>query len=51
MVFIEFRKTGLLLNNIPVVVGSILMVISKFIDSFEAFIVGRVLIGFSAGLN
>jgi predicted MFS family arabinose efflux permease len=26
------------------------MVISKFISSFEAFIIGRILIGFSAGL-
>ncbi|CAF3404240.1 unnamed protein product [Rotaria sp. Silwood1] len=45
------RKTGLLLNNIPAVIGSILMVISKFIASFEAFIVGRILIGFSAGFG
>jgi len=43
------RKTGLLLNNIPAVIGSVLMVISKPIASFEAFVVGRILIGFSAG--
>ncbi len=44
-----FRKTGLFLNNIPAVIGSVLMVTSKFIASFEVFIVGRILIGFSAG--
>jgi hypothetical protein len=49
MFFFYFRKTGLFLNNIPVVIGSVLMVISKYIASFEAFIVGRILIGFSAG--
>ena len=43
------RRTGLLMNNIPAVIGSILMVISKMIESFEAFIIGRILIGFSAG--
>lgn len=45
------RKTGLLLNNIPAVIGSVLMVISKHIASFEAFVVGRILIGFSAGFG
>jgi len=45
------RKTGLLLNNIPAVIGSVLMVISKPIASFEAFVVGRILIGFSAGFG
>ncbi|CAF0893742.1 unnamed protein product [Adineta steineri] len=45
------RKTGLLLNNIPAVIGSVLMVLSKFIGSFEAFIVGRILIGFAAGFG
>ncbi|CAF2965928.1 unnamed protein product [Rotaria sp. Silwood2] len=45
------RKTGLLLNNIPAIIGSILMVISKFIASFEAFIIGRILIGFTAGFG
>ncbi|CAF0759005.1 unnamed protein product [Adineta ricciae] len=45
------RKTGLLLNNIPVILGSVLMVLSKFIASFEAFIIGRILIGFSAGFG
>ncbi|CAF0966363.1 unnamed protein product [Rotaria sordida] len=45
------RKTGLLLNNIPAIIGSVLMVISKYIASFEAFIVGRILIGFSAGFG
>jgi hypothetical protein len=47
--YVFFRKTGLLLNNIPAIIGSILMVISKLIISFEAFIIGRILIGFSAG--
>jgi MFS family permease len=40
-----------LLNNIPAVIGSILMVLSKCIGSFEVFIIGRILIGFSAGLD
>lgn len=43
------RKTGLLLNNIPAIIGSVLMVLSKNIHSFEAFVVGRILIGFTAG--
>ncbi|CAF3666614.1 unnamed protein product [Rotaria socialis] len=45
------RKTSLLLNNFPVIIGSILMVLSKNIASFEVFIVGRILIGFSAGFG
>jgi MFS family permease len=45
------RKIGLLLNNIPAIIGSVLMVISKNIASFEAFIVGRILIGFTAGFG
>lgn len=47
--FFIFRKTGLLLNNIPAVIGSVLMVTSKYIGAFEAFVIGRILIGFSAG--
>jgi predicted MFS family arabinose efflux permease len=50
-ILMSFRKTGLLLNNIPAVIGSVLMVMSKLIASFEAFIIGRILIGFSAGLK
>lgn len=47
--FLSIRKTGLFLNNIPAVIGSVLMVTSKYMSSFEAFIVGRILIGFAAG--
>jgi MFS family permease len=49
--FYFLRKIGLLLNNIPAIIGSILMVFSKSIASFEVFIIGRILIGFSAGLT
>ena len=47
---ILFRKTSLLLNNIPAMIGSILMVSSKFLDSFEVLLMGRILVGFSVGL-
>lgn len=50
MFFFVLRKTGLLLSNIPAIIGSILMVISKLIVSYEAFIIGRILIGFSIGM-
>jgi hypothetical protein len=49
MIFLIFRKTGLFLNNIPAIIGSVLMVTSKYMASFEAFIIGRILIGFTAG--
>lgn len=51
MTLFYLRKTSLLLNNIPAIIGSILMVISKLIVSYEAFIIGRILIGFSAGFG
>ncbi|CAF1366007.1 unnamed protein product, partial [Didymodactylos carnosus] len=44
-------RIGLLLNNIPAVAGSVLMMLSKMAYSYEMFIVGRVLIGFTAGFG
>ncbi|CAF1290771.1 unnamed protein product, partial [Didymodactylos carnosus] len=46
-----FLRIGLLLNNIPAITGSILMVLSKILYSYEMLIIGRVLIGFTAGFG
>ncbi|XP_060765485.1 solute carrier family 2 member 11, like [Neoarius graeffei] len=44
------RKTSLMLNNVVVICGAVLMVLSKTAHSFEMILVGRLLYGISSGV-
>merc|ERR1719384_1320297 len=45
------RKMGLLVNNVLMLLGGLLMLGSKYAESFEMLIAGRFFIGVNAGIN
>ncbi len=47
--YIIFRKLSLFIFNVPMGVGSLLMMASKSAFSFEMVIVGRLLVGIACG--
>ena len=46
-----YRKMGLLVNNVLMLLGGLLMLGSKYAESFEMLIAGRFFIGVNAGIN
>ena len=47
----NFRKGGLLLNNVVGIIGATAMGCSKYLESYELLIMGRFLIGVNCGKN
>jgi SP family facilitated glucose transporter-like MFS transporter 1 len=45
------RKGGLLWNNVAVLVGVVLELLSKAVSAYELLILGRLILGFNSGLN